>query len=139
MGRIAEAESVFLESLRGHRVVFSEGHPNLGFPLTALGQIYRETGRLRDSEAALREAYESRAAGLPQRHWHIAASGIELGLTLDLMGRAAEADSYLTEAYSILDETFGPDDPRTQRARDTLRAHLVRRGLLERAEEVRSP
>ena len=139
MGRIAEAESVFLESLRGHRVVFSEGHPNLGFPLTALGQIYRETGRLGDSETALREAYKSRVAGLPERHWHIAASGIELGLTLDLMGRAEEADSYLTEAYSILDETFGPDDPRTQRARDTLRAHLVRRGLLERAEEVRSP
>lgn len=138
MGRITEAESVFDESLTSHRLVFPADHPNLGFPLTALGKIYREDGRLRESEDALREAYEARKAGLPERHWHVAASGIELGLTLDLVGRFEEADTYLTEAYAILDEAFGADDARTERARGTLRAHLERRGLVERAEALGS-
>lgn len=143
MGRSGEAEAVYEESLRAHRASFPEGHPNLGYPLTGLGRIYRERGRLEEAEVVLREAYDVRSHGLPAGHWHVAASGLELGVTLDAAGRVEERDHLLEEAgvlldeaYTILAETFGEEDARTERARGALRAHLEARGLSERAAEL---
>jgi hypothetical protein len=86
----------------------------------------------------LREAYDARRRGLPEGHWHVAASGLELGRALDLLGREAEAEMVLRESHAALLATFGADDARTVEASDALRAHYLRRGLEEPAAEVGS-
>lgn len=137
IGRVEEARDGLEAALQAHRDVLPPGHPNLAYPLTSLGRVLRNDGALARSEALLTEAYRVRATGLPEGHWHVAASGLELGLTLDRMGRVDEAEGFLEEAYTILVDSFGEEDERAMRARDALVTHLERRGMSERAEELR--
>lgn len=136
MGRPDEAREVLRQSVDQHRAVFPEAHPNLGFPLTSLGRAHLDRGEYAAAEAVLREAYSARSGGLPVRHWHVAASGLELGRALDGLGREDEAERYFTESHDILVETFGAEEPRADQARKALREHLLRRGLVDRAEEL---
>lgn len=130
---LAAAEPVLLDAIDFHRQTFPEGHPNHASPLTSLGTLYRRTDRLEDARRVLAEAYDIRVAAFPEGHWFIAATGLELGRTYEALGRDAEAERHLQEAYDILGENFGPDDDRTGQAREALRAHLLRRGLDDRA------
>jgi eukaryotic-like serine/threonine-protein kinase len=136
MGRYDEAEPLLVESVDLHRLAFPPALPNLGHPLTSLGRIYLDQERFTEAERVLREAYHARSGGLPQGHWHIAASGLELGRALDALGREVEAEAKLVESHAILLETFGAADDRTLQARDALHAHWTRRGMGERVAEL---
>jgi len=116
-----------------HRAVFPERHPNLAYPLTALGRAMLAADDPGAAEVYLREAYTVRRDGLPEGHWHVAASGLELGRALDGLGRVPEAEELLVESFRTLEAALGPDDERTGQARRALRAHYEGRGLLEQA------
>lgn len=127
------AEPVLIRAVRYHEALFPEGHPNRAPALTSLGTLYRRTQRYAESVETLEAAYAIRTGALPEGHWHIAATGLELGRTHDARGDDAEAERYLMEAFTILGDNFGAEDPRTGQARDALRAHYERRGLDEAA------
>jgi len=121
------AEPILLEGLRLSRLALPSGHPNLAMPMTSLGALYRRTGRYPESLGVLLEAYDVRVEALAAGHWHIAATGLELGLTYEAMGRESEAERYLVEAHEILEDNFGAEDSRTERARAALDSHLEAR------------
>lgn len=127
------AEEVLLRAVEYHRLTFPEGHPNHAPALTSLGTLYRRIDRLDASIETLRDAYAIRTGALPEGHWHIAATGLELGRSYDARGDDADAERQLVEAMRILDDNFGAEDSRTGQAREALRAHYERRGMVDEA------
>lgn len=133
---LAAAEPVLLQAIDFHEQTFPDDHPNHASPLTSLGTLYRRTDRPEEAIRVLTRAYEIRVGAFPEGHWLIAATALELGRTYEGLRRDADAERYLQEAYEILLEGYGPEDRRTGQARESLRGHLERRGLTDRASAL---
>jgi tetratricopeptide (TPR) repeat protein len=105
-GRLEEAEGLFRRAWEILAAALPEGHVNLAYPMTELGQVLTEQGRAREAEPILREALELRTRGFPEGHVRIAEARSALGAALTELGRRQEAERLLVSALEVL-----RDDP----------------------------
>ncbi len=109
------AEDAARESVQIFHRAFTTPQDNLYFaaPLTQLGLVLNKTGRSREAEARLREAFEIRTRLLPSGHQLIGTSDGALGECLTTQQRYAEAEPLLLDGYRIMKSSAGERDPRT--------------------------
>ena len=76
-----------------------------------------------------------RENSLPKDHWIIADARVALGSCLSENGHSDQANLFLTSGVATLESTLGPNNPRTQRARQAL-LKSRRIGVLSWAGEI---
>ena len=91
---------------------------------------------MEESLEYLLEARDIRAGALPEGHWFVGASELELGRSYEVLERDGEAERALSEAHRILLENFGSEDSRTEQARRALQEHYERRGMTAEAAAI---
>ncbi len=114
-GQVEKGRETLLAVYTALRAARPAGSVDLLGPQVGLGAAHRLAGDLKASEAVLREA---RAIILANPGMQNSMPGIagELGLTLQAMGRRAEADALLRDAHSHLQRIYGDEHPSTKRA-----------------------
>lgn len=127
MGELERADTLHQEALATRREILGDRHPHVASSLVRIGMIRAQQGRGAEAEALGREGYDILSDYLPEDHWQLhAARGVE-GLGLILQGRVQEGFPLIQAAHENFKATLGPDDWRTQEAREAL----------ERAEQAR--
>ncbi len=112
-GRLAEAVEGATELIR-LRGKIPDAHPGIGGSYLVLGRASLRLGRLGEAEAAIRESIAIRKASLPADHWVIASSELSLAELLIARGQGRAAQRMLDAAVARLEQTVGPDHPRTK-------------------------
>ena len=85
------------------------------------GELLTDTGRAGQAEPMLRTAVRALTARTAVRHDRTALRAqAALGHCLAVQGRPEEAAAVLREVLDIYTEHYGPENPRTQRAREAL-------------------
>jgi tetratricopeptide (TPR) repeat protein len=100
-GDYATAEQIYGGILEVARKV-APGHPRLAFVMLSLGRVLNDQGEHRAAVPVLREALEAYRARSSRVRRHEALSQSELALSLDGIGREAEAEPLYLEAMSVL-------------------------------------
>ncbi len=125
-GDLAKAHETLLEAERRMVEARPSGHHDFEGPWTALGVACRERG---DLEASRRWLEQGRAVITPHPglSGRIGENALELGLTLEALGRRAEARALAVEAHAAFARMYG----------DAHRATIRARSLIERLDAAR--
>jgi len=116
-GNYAAAEPLCREALSTSRRLLGDEHPTVADIMTNLAALLSVTHDAPSAEPLIRSALAIYRRSLPEGNWQIIAAESVLGAALTGLGRYAEAERLLLNAYPILKEQRG-DVPCT---RDTLR------------------
>lgn len=136
LGRYAEALDEAAVVL-AQRKAFGDGHPAVGSTLIMRGQSLLRLDRVREAEAAFRDALAIREQGLPAGHWLIAATRSALGEALAVQRRYAEAEQLLLAALEVLRKERGEEQELTRLAKTRLVMLYERWGKLAEAAKYR--
>lgn len=120
-GSYAAAEAAFREALS----IGGEGDPPRGRAYhearAGYGELLVRTGRATVAEPLIREAVTALEARTAARHDRsVLYAKAALGACLAAQGRRAEARTILEEVLAVTGEHYGPENPRTVRARRAL-------------------
>jgi len=110
------------EALKIYRVSFGTHYDNYPTALIIQGLSLNRLGRAAEAESVLREAVKLRLELLPRGHFFTALAQSALGEFLVSQHRFGEAESLLTQSYTDLLKSQGPDNPRTTLARNRVQA-----------------
>jgi len=134
-GKYAEAEQAARQSLAIFDKTLPPDHQYVASAEHVLGEVLLETGKLKDSEAALIAAMNrwkrTNAAG-----WRVARSESALGEAVYRQGRAAEAERYLTESYTLLAADEKADRDTRIKARERITRFYTDRGERRKLEAL---
>lgn len=115
-GRSDEAAEYFRNSFEMLDQLVGRDHPNRAFARVGLATLWMDEGNYTAAEPLLVEALRVRRVSLPEGHRYTAESLYELGDCYRGLGRYAEAEELILEAYDSLVESQGPENGRTRRA-----------------------
>ncbi len=120
MGKLERADSLHQEALATRQEILGDRHPHVASSLVRIGMIRAAQGRGAEAEALGREGYDILSDYLPEDHWQLhAAQGVQ-GLGLMVQGQVREGYPLIQQAHANFEATLGPDDWRTQEARQAL-------------------
>lgn len=120
MGELERADALHQEALDTRREILGDRHPHVASSLVRIGMIRAAQGRGAEAELLGREGHDILSDYLPEDHWQLhAARGVQ-GLGLILQGKVLEGYVLLQQAHANFEATLGPDDWRTQEARQAL-------------------
>ncbi len=114
-GEYDAAEQLLRQSLEIYGEVLPAGHPSTAGSMMELGVLLTLTGRPRDAEPLLRQAWEIRRRHYGN-HWLTANAASALGACLTALREYEEAETLLTEGFTVLQSARGEDDRLTRRA-----------------------
>jgi len=114
-GEIERAEPLHREALAIRRKLLGNHHPDVALSLGNLGGLLRDKGDLDEAENLLREAIESYIGSYGREDWRLGNVRSHLGDCLIKLGRYADAEAELLEAYRVLKSTLGPQHERAIR------------------------
>ncbi len=138
LGRYEEAEARIEEALELNRRAGREEDSSSAQFASSLGQIYLDTGRLDPAERVLRRAIELiEAAQLPEGRTELHEARRLLGECLAQIGRSAEAEALLLEAYRAL-ASHRSNKSATDRALRSLVGFYEKQRSTVRASEFRT-
>ena len=120
LGRSAEAEVLFRDSLEKRRRVLGEDHPDTLRSMNSVASVMRDQGKLAEAEALGREALKRRRTVLGDEHTDTLHSMNSVASTLRAQGRLSEAEPLVREVLAIRRQTLGPDDWRTTLAMNSM-------------------
>jgi serine/threonine-protein kinase len=124
-GRDRDAESHYRRALTIYRAVWPEGNPRIGDAAYSLGSFLADH-RPQEAEALLRESLLIRRTAWGETDWRTAEALGALGRALAADGRTEEAEGYLAQALTLLQDER-TDTPETQRISETLAALSMQR------------
>jgi len=132
LGQYDQALEHFRRSIAIGEQVLDADHPNLAHPRMGVASVLIAQGLWAEAVPWLREALALRQA-LPRDHRYRAETLGDLGEALTQLGRYAEAEPHLGEAYRIQQLIRDPGDRRLIRARERLVELYRRTGRTELA------
>jgi serine/threonine-protein kinase len=136
--RLEEAQRKIEETLRIYNAASGPQYINYATALMIQGLILNQTGKIKEAEEVLRDAVKIRDTSLPKDHFLSALSRSALGECLTSQKRFAEAEPLLLDSYKTLEKTQGPENPRTQIARQRLVTLYETCGRSDEAKQLRS-
>jgi tetratricopeptide (TPR) repeat protein len=119
--RYSDALAKAQEALHIYGESFGTHYDNYPTALTIQGLSLNRLGRTADAEKVLREAVKLRMELLPRGHFFTALAQSALGECLVRQRRFGEAESLLLQSYNDLLRSQGPDNPRTNLAKNRAR------------------
>lgn len=111
--RFAEAATLALSSVAGHRRVLGDEHPHTLTSISHMGGLLQKMGKLEEAEALLAEAVAGAKSSLPEGHWYTGAFLAIHGKCLAELKRYAEAETALLEARRTVEAALGTEHERT--------------------------
>lgn len=118
-GRYAEARTFLTRALQILRDHFDDRPQYIARTLLELGRVHRATGNCVEAQPMLRESLALREANGSAGTWRQAATAVELGACLAIMGDADEARALISQAIDPLQEAGR--DREVQMARSMIR------------------
>lgn len=115
-GKYSEALRLFTEANEILEKTLPAEHPNRAYSLVGLGLALTNLNRFDEAIPYLRRAVALRRAGLPEGHWMTGIAESSLGLCLYRQGKYADAEEPLMSGYTFLEQHFGNDSDRVQKA-----------------------
>ena len=101
-GQNAEAERYIREALAMRRRLFGETHQDIASSLTSLAMVQIATHKYAEALPSAQEAVKIYTAALSATHWKTALAACTEGAALAGLGRYAEAEKVLPQAYAML-------------------------------------
>jgi tetratricopeptide (TPR) repeat protein len=109
LGERREAEALLEEARRIYAQAFPEGHPLIDRLDAYRGDLFRETHRLDEAEAAAAPAFERLRERYGDASHHTARAAMVLGRILLARGQLDEAEPLLALAAKVLEPRGGRD------------------------------
>ncbi len=116
-GRFSEALTAGEQAVEQARAILGPDHERTASALSTVGGMLRIAGRLDQAEAMLREAYEIGVRSYGQPDYAVVNN---LARLLETRGNLIEAESFQTEALSLVEARRGPNSPASARVRRNL-------------------
>lgn len=110
-GRFDDGERLLLQSVKT-REQLGAGQ-SFSKIFNDLGNLYKDAGRLAESETAFKRALADDRARQDENHPNVAATMGNLASVLEDASRFAEAEIYYKKTLLIYEKVFGPDHPTT--------------------------
>ena len=120
IGDYARSEELYQACIDVQDELLDPENPNRSYPLYGLGQVYLKQHRSAEAVPLFRRALELRKRAFDADHRFVLDAEALLGEALLNIGRRVEARPYITHSYERFLETRGPDDGRTQGAKERL-------------------
>jgi CHAT domain-containing protein len=111
LGRMADAEAHFKETIAYSERVFGPGSPDLDTPIEALAEFYERQARLGEAERERHRAFQLVESVLGPSNIKIAAKLRGLARLIQMQGRPDEAEPLLRRAVAIGEAAFGAEYP----------------------------
>jgi eukaryotic-like serine/threonine-protein kinase len=134
-GKYVEAEQAARQSLEIFDKTLPPDHQYVASAEHVLGEVLLETGKLQDSEATLIAAM-NRWRRTNAASWRVARSESALGEAIYRQGRAAEAERYLAEGYTLLAADEKADRETRIKARERITRFYTDRGERRKLEAL---
>lgn len=115
--KFEEARRAATESLRIHRSLFGENHPQPASSLGIIALAYRRQGKYAEADPLFREVISINRATLGNNHPTTAESLNDLAVNLYSLEKFTEAAKIFQESLAILTETRGDADTKTSEVR----------------------
>ena len=116
------AIETFDQALALKEAAFGKAHTSYGITLTNKGEALDRQGKHGDAAPLHEQALEIFVAALPADSFRIGTARSRYGHNLLARGQLEEAEPQLREGHAILEQSFGPEDARTQKAAGYLAA-----------------
>ena len=100
-GKLAEAESLFLEALAGCREALGDEHPSTLNSIANMAELLHDQGMLAEADAMFCEAYKGNRSLFGKRHKETVESAHCLGTLLKARGMHAEAAPLLAMSLEV--------------------------------------
>ena len=113
-------------------------HPNRSFPPAGMADIFLRQGRFAEAEPVFREMLDLRREAFGEDHRLVSELKSSLGAALTGLGRYAEAEALLLDAYGRFREGQPAGDPRISMAARRLAELYERTGDTAKAAEYRA-
>ena len=113
VGKYAEAEKLYRETLDAHRRVFGPEHPRTLALMDDLAETLSHERRFAEAEKLRRETLALYRRVLGPEHRDTLLSMANLAVTLGLKGHYAQAEKLYRETLEIQRRVIGPDNPDT--------------------------
>ncbi len=136
MGRLAEAETYYRETLDGLEDVLGENHEDTLMTRHGLADLLRLKGETEEAERIYRELIDRRTKQLGEDHTDTISAMNNLGVTLLDRGQTGEALVWMNRALEARMRTKGADHPMTIRVRNNVVAALLKANRLEEARVI---
>ncbi len=101
MGRLTDAEPLYLQAMEIRKVQLGENHPDYATSLNNLGRLYYAMGRFTDAEPLYLQAMEIIKVQLGENHPDYATSLNNLAGLYHAMGRLTDAEPLYLQAMEI--------------------------------------
>jgi len=137
LDRSAEAVPILREVAEAYKALRGPGHPNAMVVSHNLARTLTETGEAEEAVAIYSEILPVARRRFGGDHYLVATFEGGLGMGLQELGRFAEAEEQLIRSHTSLEATFGPENRRTQTARERLVEIYVAWGRSETADRYR--
>ena len=105
-GNYAEAEPLLHESIVMRKSIYGDEHTEVAMGMTALAQLYLETGRIEEAENLSRTARQILTTMLSEDHWRTYWAGSIEGSSLAHLQQFEAAEKLLLVSHAAL--TQGP-------------------------------
>ncbi len=135
IGKYAEAEVSYKNSIAIYKSLGRSNHPEYTNPVNNMGELYRTMGRLQEAVYAFEEVIEMRKRLLGTDHPNYANAVNNLALVEFTLGMYPEAEKHLLECRDIYKKTLGDKDKYYANALNNLASVYKAQGNLQQAEE----
>ena len=132
----SEAETLSCSALKIDRASLGANHPKIARNLELLGNIYRVTNRISDSELPIRQALEIDESAFGPNHPVVARDLTSLAILLLEMNNPAEAEPLMRRALEIDESTYGANHRDVAKDLSNLAVLLRGEGRSEEAESL---
>lgn len=119
-GKFERAEELIGRTLRIQNGYYPNGHYTIAFSKRLLGDIYTKTGRLKEGERKIREAWDYLSQNRRKQDYQLAVLKTSLGANLLAQKRGDEAAETLRSALADFIRTNAGSDPEADRCRRLL-------------------
>lgn len=119
-GKPEMAEPLYREDLETSRRLLGDEHPDVLVSMTNLGRLYNAQKKYADAEAILRRALVTTRKVMPPGFIGLGITALAHSEALIGLGRFAEAEPELLEAYPVLHAEGGDAHPGVQRCVSSL-------------------
>ncbi|HTB83611.1 MAG TPA: tetratricopeptide repeat protein [Candidatus Sulfotelmatobacter sp.] len=135
-----DAEEITLSKLvEAKQQLYGRRHPSVAQSLNLLATIYRNDGKLADSEKARREALDIQKTLLGPNNAEVATTLLNLGQLLEAEDKLAEAESLMRRSLEIRRQLFGDGLTLTTTALQNLGDLLLKEGKFDEAINLYKP
>ena len=130
------ADSLYRRAEQILRSAYPDGHPSMATTLELHGYALHRANRYADSDTLFRESRVLVERFEGPNSIHLANSDINLGLTLTMLGKYREAETYDRDAIRIFRSSFDDKNAMVVMARDHLGDALRGEGRFAEAESL---